>query len=159
VIDGEHKFDILLVRCRQGVKFQQEPELVHTIFVLIGTLDERNFHLRTLANVAQIIQKPEFDKEWMAAKGEQALRDIVLLGQRRREGYSVLPQGASRCWVRELNLMRGGRLCVPHLSPCASHRKALLQPVRRSRQCRNRHLCTTCPSSKFGYGQRCSADL
>jgi len=86
VIEGKHQFDIMLIRCSQGVQFPGETESVHTVFVLLGTLDERNFHLRSLANVAQIIQKPEFDKEWMAAKGEQGLRDIVLLGQRHREG-------------------------------------------------------------------------
>jgi mannitol/fructose-specific phosphotransferase system IIA component (Ntr-type) len=54
------------------------------VFVLAGSADERNFHLRALAAIAQIVQDPHFEEKWMEAKGEEALRDIVLLGERRR---------------------------------------------------------------------------
>jgi APA family basic amino acid/polyamine antiporter len=84
VIEGEHVFDILLARCQEGVVFSESAPRVHTIFVLIGTRDERNFHLRALAAIAQIIQEPHFEEKWMAAKGEEALRDLVLLGKRKR---------------------------------------------------------------------------
>ena len=84
VIEGEHIFNILLVRCREGVVFSESAPRVHAIFVLMGTRDERNFHLRALAAIAQIVQDPHFEKKWMAAKSEESLRDIVLLGERRR---------------------------------------------------------------------------
>jgi hypothetical protein len=47
-------------------------------------VDERNFHLRALSAIAQIVQEPHFEEKWMAAEGEEELRDIVLLGERRR---------------------------------------------------------------------------
>ncbi|UCD85788.1 MAG: amino acid permease [Deltaproteobacteria bacterium] len=84
VIEGEHTFDILLARCREGIVFSGAAPRVHTIFVLIGTRDERNFHLRALAAIAQIVQDPHFEEKWMEAKSEEALRDLVLLGKRRR---------------------------------------------------------------------------
>ncbi len=84
VIEGEHVFDILLARCQEGVVFSESAPRVNTIFVLIGTRDERNFHLRALAAIAQIIQDPHFEEKWMAAKSEEALRDLVLLGKRKR---------------------------------------------------------------------------
>jgi len=84
VIEGEHIFNILLVRCREGVVFSESAPTVHAIFVLMGTRDERNFHLRALAAIAQIVQDPHFEKKWRAAKSKEALRDIVLLGKRRR---------------------------------------------------------------------------
>ncbi|MFQ5900030.1 MAG: amino acid permease [Thermodesulfobacteriota bacterium] len=84
IIEGEHKFDILLARCREGVIFPESESGVHTIFILIGTKDERNFHLRALAAIAQIVQDPHFKDRWMGAKNEDALRDIILLGKRRR---------------------------------------------------------------------------
>jgi amino acid transporter/mannitol/fructose-specific phosphotransferase system IIA component (Ntr-type) len=84
ILDGEHTFEILMARSRQGVRFSDEAPAVHAVFVLAGTKDERNFHLRALSAIAQIVQDPHFDEKWMAAKGEQALRDIVLLGKRRR---------------------------------------------------------------------------
>ena len=84
VIDGEKTFDILLARSRRGIRFSEEAPEVHAIFVLVGTMDERNFHLRALSAIAQIVQDPHFEDKWMAAESEEALRDIVLLGERRR---------------------------------------------------------------------------
>jgi mannitol/fructose-specific phosphotransferase system IIA component (Ntr-type) len=84
VIDGEKTFDVLLVRSRPGIVFKEDEEPVRSAFVLIGTADERNFHLRALSAIAQIVQDPRFERTWLAARGEQALRDILLLGQRRR---------------------------------------------------------------------------
>jgi amino acid transporter/mannitol/fructose-specific phosphotransferase system IIA component (Ntr-type) len=85
IVDGEHKFDILLARCRDGIFFSEEAPNVHAVFVLAGSRDERNFHLRALASIAQIVQDPAFDKKWLAAKSREALRDLVLLGKRWRE--------------------------------------------------------------------------
>ncbi len=84
VIEGEHKFDILLARCKQGIVFSDKTPKVHSVFVLAGTRDERNFHLRALASIAQIVQEFSFERKWMKAKNNEVLRDIVLLGKRRR---------------------------------------------------------------------------
>jgi len=90
IVEGQKTFDILLVRARQGISFSPDYSNVHIVFVLVGTKDERNFHLRVLSAIAQIVQDPSFEKKWMAARNEQALRDIVLLGARRREHHSDL---------------------------------------------------------------------
>jgi amino acid transporter/mannitol/fructose-specific phosphotransferase system IIA component (Ntr-type) len=84
IIDGEKKFDILLARCRKGIYFSENSKTVKSVFLLIGTKDERNFHLRALASIAQIVQDPHFEKKWLRAKDKEALRDIILLGKRRR---------------------------------------------------------------------------
>ena len=84
IIEGEHQFDILLARSRKGIVFSEDAPAVHSAFVLVGTSDERNFHLRALSAIAQIVQDPRFEKRWMSARGEQPLRDIVLLGERKR---------------------------------------------------------------------------
>lgn len=84
VIEGEKKFDILLARCKEGIFFSSEAPAVKMIFVITGTKDERTFHLRALAAIAQIIQNPNFEKKWLAAKNEEQLRDLILLGERRR---------------------------------------------------------------------------
>ena len=84
VVDGEHAFDILLARCREGIIFAEDIPPVHAAFVLAGTRDERNFHLRVLAAIAQLALDPHFENKWMRAKNKEALRDIVLLGERKR---------------------------------------------------------------------------
>ena len=84
-IRGEHHFGILIARCRDGIEFSEAAPRVHTVFVLIGTRDERTFHLISLAAVAQIVQEEGFEEKWMAAGSPQALRDLVLSGRRKRQ--------------------------------------------------------------------------
>ena len=84
VIQGEKLFDIILARCREGIVFSEMHGKVQAVFVIVGTKDERRFHLQALSAIAQITQNPDFEKKWMSAKNENALRDIVLLGTRRR---------------------------------------------------------------------------
>jgi mannitol/fructose-specific phosphotransferase system IIA component (Ntr-type) len=84
IIEGERTFDILIARCKDGVTFSDEHRRVQAIFVIVGSKDERNFHLFSLSAIAQIVQDPNFEKRWLAAKNTEVLRDIVLLGQRKR---------------------------------------------------------------------------
>lgn len=55
------------------------------MFVLIGSMDERNYHLRALMAIAQIAQEKDFEKNWMAARNIEELRDVILLSSRKRE--------------------------------------------------------------------------
>jgi len=86
IIEGKHKFNILLARAKEGIIFPGADTPVDTVFVLVGTQDERNFHLRALAAIAQTVQDEEFDKNWQAARNSDELRDIVLLAERKRFG-------------------------------------------------------------------------
>ena len=84
VIQGSGKSDILLARCKEGITFAESVPPVHAVFVLVGTRDERHFHLCALMAIAQITEEPDFDSRWMVARSVDELRDIVLLGERRR---------------------------------------------------------------------------
>ncbi|HUS93531.1 MAG TPA: amino acid permease [Phycisphaerae bacterium] len=84
VVAGEGVFEVLLARSRQGFVFGPQRGGVRAVFVLAGSRDERNFHLQALSAIAQVVQEPDFEKRWLAARDEQGLRDLVLLGQRRR---------------------------------------------------------------------------
>ncbi len=84
VLPGEGKFQAVLVRHRNGVAFSEDAPQIKAVFVLMGSLDERNFHLRALAAVAQIVQDPHFMPNWLAARNADALRDLILLGHRKR---------------------------------------------------------------------------
>ncbi len=52
--------------------------------MIVGSRRQRNFYLRVLSAIAQVVQNPDFDRKWMAARNDQALRDIVLLSKRKR---------------------------------------------------------------------------
>ena len=84
VVGGEYKFRILLARCKEGIVFPKAKSPVKVVFVLAGTKDERNFHLRALAAIAEIAQAKNFDKRWLSARNEEELRNVVLLAERRR---------------------------------------------------------------------------
>jgi len=84
VVEGEHLFDIILVRNRAGIEWNGKGDKVRTVFALIGSKDERNFHLRALMYIAQILQDPDFHREWSGARGEKELRSVILLTRRRR---------------------------------------------------------------------------
>ncbi|MCK5862090.1 MAG: amino acid permease [Candidatus Hydrogenedentes bacterium] len=86
IVEGKGIFDLLLVRCKEGVVFSELNPLVTTMFILIGSLDERNFHLRTLMTVAHIVQEPGFQERWQQAPDADSLRDIILLSSRIRQG-------------------------------------------------------------------------
>ncbi len=85
IIEGEGVFRILLVRSRDGIVFSQGVPPVHAVFVLVGSRDERNYHLRALMHTAQITQDRDFDSKWMKARNTEELRYVVLLGERRRD--------------------------------------------------------------------------
>jgi amino acid transporter/mannitol/fructose-specific phosphotransferase system IIA component (Ntr-type) len=83
VVSGERTFKILLARARAGVIFPND-EIVHTIFIIVASSDERNLHLKTLTAIAQITSAPDFDQQWMSAGSKEDIRNIVLLAERKR---------------------------------------------------------------------------
>lgn len=84
IVKGSNKFDVMLIRCKKGIIFPGVKDPVHTIFILVGSRDERNFHLRALAAIAQIAQDKAFNKNWLEASNVEELRNIILLAERKR---------------------------------------------------------------------------
>ena len=84
LIEGKNIFKIILIRAKAGIIFPDD-NVAHIIFILVGSFDERNLHLKALAAIAQITQEPEFDKRWLSANSKEALRNIILLTERRRD--------------------------------------------------------------------------
>jgi amino acid transporter/mannitol/fructose-specific phosphotransferase system IIA component (Ntr-type) len=85
VVEGNNKFDILLVRARDGIEFPDAPDPVRIIFVMVGSRDERNYHLRALMAIAQIAQEKDFEQRWFAARDTAGIRNLILLSTRKRD--------------------------------------------------------------------------
>ena len=83
VIEGKKTFKILLVRAKTGVIFPKD-QVVHVLFVLVGSPDERNLHLKVLSAIAQITQDEKFFDKWFHAEGKDDLKNIILLAERKR---------------------------------------------------------------------------
>jgi mannitol/fructose-specific phosphotransferase system IIA component (Ntr-type) len=84
-VEGTDLFELALVRCRGGVVFSELHPPVHTAFVLIGSSDQRGYHLRALMAIAHVVQEAGFRERWMEAANAEQLRDIVLLSSRKRD--------------------------------------------------------------------------
>lgn len=85
VVEGEHQFEVLLVRAREGITFRGAPDPVRIMFVLAGSRDERNYHLRALMAIAQIAQEKGFEQRWLAARDTETIKNLILLSTRKRE--------------------------------------------------------------------------
>ena len=84
LIDGVHRSALVLIRSRDGVSFFGEDSAVRILFIIAGTKDERNRHLRILSSIAQLLQDSSFEERWMDAEGEAELRAVVLDTERRK---------------------------------------------------------------------------
>lgn len=84
VVDGAGRFEIVVVRSREGIDFGPDLDPVKVVFALAGTRDERNFHLQALMAIAQIVQNPEFLSSWPRLRNTEELRSHILLAQRVR---------------------------------------------------------------------------
>ncbi len=85
VIEGDGRFEMVMVRCRKGVNFSKDKKPVHIVFILAGSRNERNFHLRALMAIAQIIRDNNFYNNWMRMKDIDSLRMLVLSSTRKRD--------------------------------------------------------------------------
>jgi len=85
ILDDLDSLQVLLVRSRRGVVFEEGQPPVNAMFVLAAPPGERNFYLKALVAISEIAQEPDFDSKWMAAESQEAIREVVLAAERRRE--------------------------------------------------------------------------
>ncbi len=88
IVEGEKVFDILLVRCKEGAIFSELHQPVTTIITLIGSRDERNYHLRALMSIAHLVENPQFAEGWKNARNVEQLRDVMLLSRPRKDSQT-----------------------------------------------------------------------
>ena len=85
IVEGESIFKMLVIRASKGIVFNDNFNSIKAIFVLIGSRDERQFHLQSLSAIAQITHNKDFEKRWLKAKSKQNLKDLLLLSDRKRQ--------------------------------------------------------------------------
>jgi len=77
-------FDVVLVRSRGGLRLPGAEAPIHALFFFLVGSDEQDFHLKAVAALAQVLQDPQFDTRWRHARNAQALKDLIVLADRRR---------------------------------------------------------------------------
>ncbi len=81
IIEGLDTFHILMARAREGIRFSELAPKVRAVFVLVGTRDQRNYHLYVLSAIAEIVQQPHFQERWLKARNTNTLRNMVRSGK------------------------------------------------------------------------------
>ena len=81
IIAGQNTFHILLARCRQGIYFSELAPKVQAIFVLLGSRDQRDYHLYALSAIAELVQMSRFQERWLKARNAHTLRNIAKTGR------------------------------------------------------------------------------
>jgi mannitol/fructose-specific phosphotransferase system IIA component (Ntr-type) len=84
VVRKSGAFKLLCIRTSAGVSFSETYPRIRAVFVLAGASDKRALHLHTLAALAQIVMDSSFEAQWMTARKPEQLREVLLLGERRR---------------------------------------------------------------------------
>lgn len=84
ILENSSEFNLLMVRCQEGIRFSDEAPMVKAIFVFSGMKENVLFHLKALASIAYIIQEKHFKTQWIKAKNENYLKDVLLLSRRKR---------------------------------------------------------------------------
>jgi len=125
--------EMVAVRSRRGLRVDvidvhgsHSPEdRIHALFFLVSPEENPRRHLRILAQIAERVDDPDFMEEWLAARNEQELKEILLrdehfLSLRLRKGGEgaeligralselEMPEGALVALIR-----RNGRIVVP----------------------------------------------
>lgn len=84
IIDGTDKFFLKVVRSKDGIKFSEQQKNIKAIFILGGTLDKREMHLKALASIATLVGKKGFEDDWIQAKTIHEIRNLLILSKRIR---------------------------------------------------------------------------
>ncbi len=84
VIEKNGFFEVVMARSREGIHQEDGGQDIHAFFLLVTSRDRRNLYLMAVSSIAQIIQDPAFERQWLSARSPQQLRDLLVLGGRRR---------------------------------------------------------------------------
>ncbi|WP_051694087.1 APC family permease [Desulfohalovibrio reitneri] len=81
-IDCQGVYDLVIIRDRQYL--ESERGKFHALFLIVTCKGEERRFVETVAALSQILLPAEFEKEFLEAKDERRVKDLLLLGTRRR---------------------------------------------------------------------------
>ena len=84
VLEKEDFFSLTIIRCKEGIFFNENFKNVKAVFLFISSKNLRKEHLHTLASIANLVRDINFEKNWINAKNENYIRDLILLSERKR---------------------------------------------------------------------------
>ncbi len=84
VTDDDSQMFLVLVRCKDGIKFSNQEDSVKAAFLFGGPYNMRTFHLKILSSIAEIASEDTFPDMWLAAQKEEDLKNLFIMNSRKR---------------------------------------------------------------------------
>ncbi len=85
IIKGRDKFELLLVRSKKGIILSDDVDPIHAFIVIVSSPNQKNFYLHSLMWIVQIAEETDFETEWIIAKDDEELKNIILTAWKKRE--------------------------------------------------------------------------
>ncbi|MCK5780219.1 MAG: amino acid permease [Psychrilyobacter sp.] len=89
VIDDIDTFHMAVFRCKEGIRFSDKYPEIKAVFLFVSSPKLNKLHLQTLASIANLIRDENFRQDWIEAKDEHYLRDLILLRKRKTKNKRV----------------------------------------------------------------------
>jgi len=77
-IAGLRNYELVMARSVEGLHFPGVSGPVHAVFVLLGSMDDPQQHLRMLASLAARAEDPAFMRQWLMAEDKDSLRAALV---------------------------------------------------------------------------------
>jgi APA family basic amino acid/polyamine antiporter len=84
LIPDAEDIHLCLIRCRNGMYFDQAHPSIRAMIIIVGSQKRRNDHLAVLSGLARIIQHEDFETIWTGAESMRSLADELILLERSR---------------------------------------------------------------------------
>tara|TARA_Y100000031_G_scaffold145956_1_gene179144 strand:- start:420 stop:776 length:357 start_codon:yes stop_codon:yes gene_type:complete len=78
-IKGHSGFEIVMIRCKEGISLGKGSPPVYALFIIASSHDEHTFYLHSVKWITEVVEETIFDGEWLLAREPEELRDVVLL--------------------------------------------------------------------------------
>jgi mannitol/fructose-specific phosphotransferase system IIA component (Ntr-type) len=85
VLEDIDSFHMAVFRCKEGIKFSNKHPEIKAVFLFISSPNLNKLHLQTLASIATLVNDENFQENWLNAKDENYLRDLILLRKRKKK--------------------------------------------------------------------------
>jgi mannitol/fructose-specific phosphotransferase system IIA component (Ntr-type) len=86
-IKGRDKYEILLIRSKKGLLISDDIDPIYAFVIIVSSPDLRNFYHHSIMWFVQIAEKTDFKDEWINAKDNEEIRDIILSSWRKRKTF------------------------------------------------------------------------
>ena len=81
LLEGVKRYELVAARSRRGLHFPGVGSPIHAVFVLLGSKDDPQQHLRMLAGIARRAEEPQFLKIWLGVDDTEKLRALLVTGE------------------------------------------------------------------------------